>query len=145
MIKRRCILSFSVLFLLLYLFLLGCYHGKKVHLSFDDVSISMKELTTDSMAYTSFFEQSFFKKLKLLHQCCGAKFTLYVYEKDGTYCIDDFPIKYEKELRGNRDWLRFGYHAQTPVDSMAQNVAFSTAYNKVDSNLLAKFGGVLRS
>lgn len=44
----------------LYLFLLFGYHGKKVHLSIDDVSICMKELTNDSSEYKSIFEQSFF-------------------------------------------------------------------------------------
>ena len=47
----------------LYLFLLFHYSGKKVHLSIDDVSICMKELTNDSSEYNSIFEQSFLKTL----------------------------------------------------------------------------------
>lgn len=139
--KRKGILWFLGVLVLLYVFLFCCYKGKKVHLSLDDVSISMKELTRDSAVYASIFEQSFFKKLKFLHQCSGAKFTLYIYEKDGTYHIDDFPRKYGKELSENRGWLRFGYHAQTPTDSKPQYVAFRDAFNHVDSNLYAKFGG----
>lgn len=141
--RRKSVLCLSGLLMLIYIFLFCCYNGKKVHLSLDDVSISVRELACDSAVYNSVFEQSFFRKLKFLHQCCGAKFTLYVYEEDGSYRIDDFPVKYGQELSDNHSWLRFGYHAQSPTDSIPQYASFRTAYNKVDSNLCARFGGAV--
>lgn len=141
---KKSILGISGFLFILYLFLFCCYNGKKVHLSIDDVTISMRDIVRDSAVYTSVFEQPFFKKLRFLHQCCGAKFTLYIYEEDGSYHIDKFPVKYKCELSKNRNWLRFGYHAQSPTDSIPQYVAFIAAYNKVDSNLHSRYGGVVR-
>lgn len=125
----------------LYFFLLFCYNGKKVHVSIDDVSICMKELTNDSSEYNSIFEQSFFKKLKVIHNCTNVKFTCYVYEQDGKYHINDFPVKYKEEFKNNSDWLKFGFHAPNPTDSMPDDKSFSMAYNVVDSNLICKMGG----
>lgn len=125
----------------LYLCFLFCYSGKKVHLSIDDVSFSMKELTNDSLEYNTIFEESFFKKLKVIHDCTDAKFTCYVYEQDGKYHINDFPIKYKEEIMNNSDWLKFGFHAQNPADSLSDDKSFPTAYNIVDSNLTYKMGG----
>ena len=125
----------------LYLFLLFHYSGKKVHLSIDDVSICMKELTNDRSEYNSIFEQSFLKKLKVIHDFTDAKFTCYVYEQDGKYHINDFPVKYKDEFKNNSDWLKFGFHALNPTDSMPDDKSFSIAYNVVDSNLIYKMGG----
>lgn len=139
-VKKKCLISISTILLLTYVFLLCCYNGKKVHLSIDDVSISMKDLTSDSLEYSSILEQSFFRKLHFLHRYLGAKFTLYVYANDGSYDIDNFPCKYKYELQ-SYSWLRFGYHAQSPMDSIPNFAEFKDAYNKVDSNLLVKLGG----
>lgn len=128
----------------LYLFLLFHYSGKKVHLSIDDVSICMKELTNDSSEYNSIFEQSFLKKLKVIHDFTDAKFTCYVYEQDGKYHINDFPVIYKDEFKNNSDWLKFGFHALNPTDSMPDDKSFSIAYNVVDSNLIYKMGGKVR-
>lgn len=125
----------------LYLYLLFCYSGRNVHLSIDDVSISMKELTNDSIDYNTIFKEIFFKKLKVIHDWTDAKFTCYVYEQDGKYHINDFPVKYKEEIMNNSDWLKFGFHAQNPTDSLSDDKSFSTAYNIVDSNLTYKMGG----
>lgn len=142
--KVKILISFCGFLLLFYVFIFCSYGRKNVHLSFDDVSICMKELTEDSVAYSSIFQQPFFKKLQFLHECCGAKFTLYIYEKDGSYTIDKFPSKFAQELKENRNWLMFGYHAQSPADSITQSKLFIEAYNDVDSNLNVKFGGVIQ-
>ena len=68
-------------------------------------------------------------------------FTCYVYEQDGKYHINDFPAKYKEEFKNNTVWLKFGFHAQNPTDSMPDDKSFSIAYNVVDSNLTYKMGG----
>ena len=137
--------TFGIFFLLLvtiatmpYFF----YNGKKVHFSFDDVCICMKELINDSTQYNSIFDHPFLGKLKLLHKSTGAKFTLYVYEKDGDYDISQFPQKFADEFDHNGDWLKVGYHAMSPSiskDSISIASAFISSFDRVDSIFTAKF------
>lgn len=118
------------------------YKGKKVHLSFDDVSICMKELTNNSDKYSSAFDVPFLGELKKLHESTGAKFTLYVYEMDGGYDISQFPQKYADEFDQNSGWLKVGYHAMSPSiskDSISMSSVFIPSFDRVDSILSAKF------
>ncbi len=70
------------IFLVICIILFISYYGKIVHLSFDDVSICMKDLTKESSKYRSIFQHPFLRELKDIHEATGAKFTLYIYEQD---------------------------------------------------------------
>lgn len=87
---------------------------KVAHISFDDVSDVLKELKNKEKKYESIFECDFLQQLKELHDKYGAKFSLYVYEKDGNFNIADMPVKFRKEFRTNADWLKFGFHTMQP-------------------------------
>lgn len=118
------------------------FNGKKVHFSFDDVSICMKELTNDSTKYNSIFDHPFLCQLKELHNSTGAKFTLFVYEYDGDYRLCDFPNKFAEEFHQNAGWLKVGYHAMSPSisrDSIDMVSVFIPSFNRVDSILTTKF------
>ena len=141
--KYKIICSLIVVIVVIALATLRfCYSEKPVHLSFDDVSICMSDLTKDSLKYNSIFEQPFLADLKQLHESTGAKFTLYVYEMDKDYDIAQFPDKFASEFDANHDWLCIGYHAKRPEytpDSIAQNDAFCKSFTRVDSILAHKF------
>lgn len=120
------------------------YKRKKVHFSFDDVSICMKELTIDSAKFESIFDHPFLCELKHLHELTfgRGKFTLYVYEKDGDYDISQFPLKFADEFDRNSDWLKVGYHAMSPSiskDSISMASVFIPSFDRVDSILTVKF------
>lgn len=87
------------------------YYHKQVHLSIDDVWECFDDLSKDSSSYSSVFEHPFFRELKIAHDLSGAKFTLYVYENVKDYSIDSIPQKYIRQLQGETDWLRVGFHA----------------------------------
>lgn len=87
---------------------------KVAHISFDDVSDVLKELKNKEADYESIFECDFLRELSELHNEYGAKFSLYVYEKDGDFNIAEMPVKFRKEFQANSDWLKFGFHAIQP-------------------------------
>ena len=135
-----------VIFFLSVAFFLGvgfiAYSGKKVHFSFDDVSMCMKELTSDSTKYNSIFDHPFLGELKELHNSTGAKFTLFVYEQDGEYSFIDFPNNFAAEFDKNADWLKVGYHAMNPSitrDSIDMDSVFIPSFDRVDRVLSTKF------
>ncbi len=132
------VLLFCVVFAVPFCF----YSNKSVHLSFDDVSLCMKELTNNSDKYNSAFDEPFLKELKKYHESTGAKFTLYIYEIDGDYDISRFPQKFADEFDQNSDWLKVGYHAMSPSitkDSISMASVFIPSFDRVDSILSAKF------
>lgn len=57
--------------------------SKKVHISFDDVSLCLQDLANNKAIYSSIFDNQFLADLRNLHSQTGACFTLYVYEIDG--------------------------------------------------------------
>lgn len=149
--KYVSLYSRRLVLLIFFVFLLfggcyGCYfyysfHGKNVHLSFDDCYLCLKDLTTDSTKYKCLFEQPFFADLKDLHESTGAKFTLYTYEEVNDFNIAQLPAKYVKEIKDNCDWLKIGYHAKNPTiskDSIGIYKVFTESYTKVDSILVSK-------
>lgn len=71
---------------------------KVAHISFDDVSQTLRELKDNAEGYQSIFESAFLNDLKELHEKYGAKFSLYVYEKDGDFNIKDMPLKFKEEF-----------------------------------------------
>ena len=114
------------------------YKEKVVHLSFDDVSECIKNITNDSTSFNSIFDHTFFAELLELHERTGAKFTLYVYEHDDNYNISQFPQKFAHEFNTNKDWLKIGYHAKNPSiskDSISDYTLFTTSFCRVDSIL----------
>lgn len=145
MLKRKTclVLLFSSAFIAITIVIIPFffYNGKKVHLSFDDCYICLKDLSTNNTKYNSIFEHPFFADLKEMHDATGAKFTLYTYEEVNDYNISQLPEKYVKELSSNCDWLKIGYHAKNPSiskDSIAIYQIFAKSYTKVDSALISK-------
>ena len=80
---------------------------KKCHLSIDDVSSCLINLSTKSDSYKSLFEEPFFGFLLKLHNSYRASFTLYAYED---LCVD-VPDTWKEEFYNNSDWLKLGFHA----------------------------------
>lgn len=131
------------IFLCLEIFFFVHYQNKECHISIDDVSISMKDLTENEVVYTSIFDQDLFAWLRSLHNMTGAKFTLYVYEEDNVYSINEFPKKYKEEFEKNNSWLKIGYHAKNPSiskDSIANYEVFASSFNNVNNILSNKVG-----
>ena len=132
----------SVCLLIVFIIPYFYYKDKRVHFSFDDVNACMTALVRDSTQYTSIFEHPFLSKLQQLHESSGAKFTLYLYEKDRDYDIGQFPQKFADEFDNNSDWLKVGYHAVSPTiskDSISMASVFIPSFNRVDSILTTKF------
>jgi hypothetical protein len=50
---------------------------KQVHLSIDDVVLAFKDIIANQLRYDSIFDNTFFQKLKRLHEKYNAKVTLY--------------------------------------------------------------------
>lgn len=116
--KRKHIYLMLILILLpvsLILFSFFFYCGKSIHISIDDVSSSLKNLTTKADSYERIWDEPFFSYLQDLHDVTGAKFTLYVFEEDSLWNIEKFPSKYDVDLKTSAAWLKFAWHAQNAV------------------------------
>ena len=109
------------------------YITSTVHLSFDDVELSLNNLKNKS--YTSIFNEPFFGMLKELHDKYNAIFSLYVYT-DSFNTINK--TSYQQDFIKNSDWLKIGFHA-TNVNSNFQNTTClqaQTIYNTFITNVL---------
>lgn len=106
--------------------------NKAVHISFDDVYLTLRDLKDNAEEYQSIFESVFLNDLKELHERYGAKFSLYVYEKAGDFDIKDMPLKFRKEFKEHASWLKFGFHAVRPeFDQNIKLEDFKTSFMKV--------------
>ena len=113
------------------------YNTSTVHLSFDDVELSLNNLKNNT--YTSIFNEPFFEMLKELHDKYNCIFTLYVYT-DSFNAINK--TSYQQEFTNNSDWLKIGFHA-TNVNSNFLNTTCLQAlniYNTFVSNVLEVCG-----
>lgn len=126
-LRERCRLLVGCVVVPL-LVVLGCYlylshnlsQPKYVHLSFDDVCVCMRDLSQDSTAYDSLFDQPFFGSLRDLHGAYGCKFSLYLFAEDGEFDLSQVPVRYKGEFEANSDWLKFGYHISYNVRHASQ-------------------------
>lgn len=142
--KVICIIAimlFGLLYWVVFPFPIGKYENTPVHISIDDVERSMRSLVYDSALYQSIFDEPFFGFLRDMHTKYEAKFTLYIYEKASGYDIEDFPLKYKKELRQNAGWLKFGFHSIEPQfqpDSELGDscLLFEKAFHKVNASIV---------
>lgn len=117
------------------------YKGRTVHISIDDVEISMRNLSNQN--YSSIFDEPLFAFLYELHKDYGLKISLYIYKEAKDYDITSFPVKYKREFANNADWLKLGFHAIRPEfnEEITANLdLFSTAYRLVDS-CIYRFAG----
>lgn len=130
--KKVKSVSIAVLLLILVVaFYLWVFHpflqrGKTAHISVDDVTICLQNLTKDSLKYNSIFEEPFFSYLKELHDIYGCAITCYVFEKDGTFNIDQMPTKYSDEFKKNSSWLKFGFHGIRGSAHKPSNVNYNS-------------------
>lgn len=142
---KKILFVFSIVFAVMLLFAFVytgiSYQGKKVHLSFDDCYMCLRDLSADSTRYSSIFENPFLGELKSMHESKEAKFTLYIYEQADGFNIKNLPAKFISEFRDNSGWLKIGYHAKNPTiskDSIALFSVFSRSFTVVDSVLTSK-------
>jgi len=85
---------------------------KLAHLSFDDVFSSIYWLYINRP--TSIFDMVFYGTLRRLHLDYGAVFSLYAFLGSKVFSIEMIPDEYCHEFYEASEWLRFGYHADTP-------------------------------
>lgn len=78
--------------------------SRLVHLSIDDVVVSMRSMTEDKKRVLPI---SLFPLLRALHIVFGIKITLYLYRSDENFSIDQI-----KGIIKDGEWLMFGYHAE---------------------------------
>lgn len=83
---------------------------KYIHISFDDVITSLKEITETE--YESVFDHKLFKNLKYLHDTYGAVFTLNCFNTGSSFDISDMTDRYADEFKANTSWLKFAFHAE---------------------------------
>lgn len=110
------------------------YRYRAVHLSIDDVRDCLVELTANSDSYESVFDHYFFRRLKILHDLFGAKFTLYIFPFNDSLMHVKLPQKLVNDFKSNNDWLRFGYHGINPsfsVNEASDSSVFIDTYSKV--------------
>ena len=122
------------------------YKGRAVHISIDDVEVSMRNLSNQK--YRSIFDEPFFAFLQKLHKEYSLKISLYIYKEAKGYDITSFPTKYKREFANNADWLKFGFHAIRPQfnEEITANLdTFSTAYRQVDSCITTFAGETSKS
>lgn len=88
--------------------------GRIMHLSIDDISQALEELSGPENHFESVFEEPVFGFLKTLHDTYGAVFSLYCFfeSKNGEFSLRDVPDGYKEEFAANHDWLRFGFHSK---------------------------------
>lgn len=137
----RVSIGIAILSLIAFVYICVNYHGKKVHLSFDDCYMCLRDISVDSTKHISIFDNSFLGELRSMHESTGAKFTLYIYEQADGFNIKNVPAKFISELRENSEWLKIGYHAKNPTltkDSIAEYSVFSESFTAVDSALISK-------
>lgn len=102
-----------------------------IHFSFDDAINVFEDLTKNADRYTSIFDNTFFKKLKNLHDQYGATFSLYCFQESPTFNLDNTTTKFKNEFHANSRWLKIGYHAynadtyegETSVETLLDRVA----------------------
>lgn len=112
--------------------------GKIAHVSIDDVTQCLQNLTKDSALYNSLFDEPFFSYLKELHIDYGCSFTCYIFEQDGDFNVSQIPNKYIDEFKRNSQWLKFGYHGIKPSFHRPNNVnykQFAASYLRLNREL----------
>lgn len=116
--------------------------AKYMHISFDDVYLCLKDITDKEDIYTSVFENSMLADLKKLHDNYGAVFTLNCFTEANSFDIENLPDKFQAELSGNSDWLKFSFHAQDANAKYTSDDADSiiSQYNKFTSAILNAAG-----
>ncbi|MEH7236375.1 hypothetical protein [Bacillus sp. JJ1562] len=82
---------------------------KYMHLSTDDVIEMLKELSTGN--YNSVWDHPIFGFFKAMHDKYGAVFSLYCFNKDGSWNLSQMTTKFKDEFRKASSWFRFGFHA----------------------------------
>ena len=84
------------------------YRDRAVHLSIDDVKDCLVELTVNEDKYESIFDHYFFRRLKILHDLFGARFTLYLFPLDVK--LEGAMSKFHHDFHDSKDWLKLGFH-----------------------------------
>lgn len=85
--------------------------NRLIHLSFDDVNFAFEDITENR--YKSIFSNKLFGFLKSMNEYYGLCCSLYCfYENENrTFNLSKCTGRFADELRQNRDWLKFGFHA----------------------------------
>lgn len=111
-----------------------------LHISFDDVTYCIKNLSTGSL--TSLFSEPLFALLKQLHDKYGAVFSLYVYQLQNSGFLN-MPTKYQQEFINNSDWLKIGFHVYAGGQMTDVSKETATAnYNAFATGAFQLCGGI---
>lgn len=108
-----------------------------VHISIDDVSEVLRDLTLRQNDYATMFDNPTLAFLKYLHEKYGAIFSLYVFYTHDGFDLSKVPSKYSGEFARNASWLKFGFHsfdAKTKYNSVVPEKAHND-YQLVMSEL----------
>lgn len=109
-----------------------------VHISFDDVSLCIKNLSTGK--FKSVWNEPFFEMLLNLHDKYGAVFSLYIWDVQNLANVSN---KYRKEFILASDWLKFGFHATN--EGSLENATYESAkteYNNFVDSIYNVCGGI---
>lgn len=110
------------------------YNNRAVHLSIDDVQDCLVELAAHPDRYESIYDHYFFRRLKILHDLFGAKFTLYIFPIDDRVINSKLPKRFIHDFQNSNDWLHFGFHGIKQAFSAIEagdSALFVDAYSKV--------------
>lgn len=111
-----------LIFLLCFLFRM-MQPAKKVHISFDDVSLE-----------NSIELNKFVQRLQIFHSLYGAKFSFYTFDAPEN-------IQRNEVVKDASDWLKFSYHGSNePFDTLATKTNYVNNLNN-QLNLLRHMGG----
>lgn len=103
-----------------------------IHLSFDDVEISLENLKNNE--YQKLEDEPFFHMLYALHSNYDLKVSLYVYGDT----LNGVPNYYKEDFFEIQNWLKLGLHSKNAQSSFS-NLSLSQAreiYKKFEDNVL---------
>lgn len=100
-------------------------HPKYMHISIDDTSAILRDLTTNAATYTSIFDNSVFAFYKYLHDTYGMVLSLFCFFDYQGFKLSDMTAQYKDEFIANSHWLKLGFHAENKDRN----------YNNVDESL----------
>lgn len=107
--------------------------NKTVHISIDDCVQCLIAISDPKVK--SIFDVEFFKKLREWNTRYGAKFTCYVYARNGDFVISSIPDRFLHEFNEASDYLKFGFHATSSnfEETKAQG-RLSFTYSFINTN-----------
>lgn len=107
------------------------------HISIDDTTSCLKDITDNSATYTSIFDNFLFAKLRDMHVSTGAVFSLYVLGNEDID-LSTVTTKFKSEFLSCSHWLKFGVHSPSSTTHYAEfSVSdFMNSYQEIRKNII---------